>query len=336
MESISGKRILITGASGFIGSHLADRLVREGAFVGALSRTEGRLRALENRPAIQFIRCDLTSIERTRQAVKQFSPNILYHLAGHTDGPEDFDRCQTNINSNIQCTVSLLEAFRVAGGRTFIYGDSTKVYGDSPAPYRSDTPLRPLSSYAIAKAAGWQFCQLYQRLYGSNVISVRPTMIYGPRQNHNLITNVAEGVLEGRAELALMGGLQTRDPLYIDDALDAFVAIAQNSETLRGSVLNMSGGDERTVAEIASTVVELMGSVTRVVPRADQARPTDTMRSCCDNDEAKRLLNWQPKTTLRDGLQNTINYLVVALQTERAVDNSDSHRPAALRKTSIG
>ena len=317
VESLNGKRVLVTGASGFIGSHLADRLVREGAIVGALSRTEGQLEALHSRPAIEFIPCDLGLPEQTHDAVQRFSPGVLYHFAGYPDGQETFERFRRNICSNIECTLNLLEAFRCVGGKTFVYGDSTKAYGDSPAPYTSDTPLRPLSSYAITKAAGWQFCQLYRRLYGTNIISVRPTMIYGPRQNYNLITYVVETVLEGRPEVPLMGGLQTRDPLYIDDALEAFVAIAENSANLSGHVLNLGGGDEQTVAHIAGMVVALMGSATRVVTRADQARPTDTARSSCDNAEAKRLLGWQPKTSLHNGLQKAIESLVMSLQSKR-------------------
>jgi nucleoside-diphosphate-sugar epimerase len=318
VNSVKGKRVLVSGASGFIGSHLVDRLVREGAIVSALSRTEGQLAAIASRPAVEFIPCDLTQVEQTRNALESFSPAIVYHFAAYPDGQETFERFRNNISSNIESTVNLLEAFRSSGGETFVFGDSTKAYGDSPAPYTSDTPLRPLSSYAIAKAAGWQFCELYRRLYGTNVVSVRPTMIYGPRQNYNLITYVVQAVLSGQSEIPLMGGMQTRDPLYIDDALEAIIAISQTSGHLSGRVINLAGGDEQTVVDIARMIVELMGSTARIVPRADQARPTDTTRSSCDNAEAKLSLNWEPHTSLREGLQRTIQSLVPPLKAQNS------------------
>jgi nucleoside-diphosphate-sugar epimerase len=310
VNSVTGKRVLVTGASGFIGSHLVERLVRDGAIVSALSRTEGQLAELAGRLSVEFFACDLAQTEQTRRLLESCSPSIVYHFAAYPDGQETFERFRNNITANIESTVNLLEAFKSAGGKTFVFGDSTKAYGDSPAPYTSHTPLQPLSSYAIAKAAGWQFCELYRRLYGTNVVSVRPTMIYGPRQNYNLITYVVQAVLKGQSEIPLMGGLQTRDPLYIDDALEAFVAIGQSSDHLSGRVVNLAGGDERPIVDIARMVVELMGSTARIVPRADQARPTDTTRSSCDNGEAKMLLNWEPGTSLRDGLQRTIRSLV--------------------------
>ncbi|HEY7617800.1 MAG TPA: NAD-dependent epimerase/dehydratase family protein, partial [Terriglobales bacterium] len=172
----TGKRVLVTGGSGFLGSHLVEHLVREGATVAALARTEGKLAAITPPPDYLFLRCDLTDEEQARRAIEGFAPQILYHFASHPDGRESFEQANAAIRGNLLATLNALEAFRRCGGQLFVYGDSCKVYGDCQVPYRASMPLKPTSSYAISKAAGWQLCELYRRQYGLACVSVRPTL----------------------------------------------------------------------------------------------------------------------------------------------------------------
>jgi UDP-glucose 4-epimerase len=282
--------------------------------VAALARSEGKLAAITPPPNYLFLRCDLTDEEQARRAIEGFAPQILYHFASHPDGRESFEQANAAIRGNLLATLNALEAFRRCGGQLFVYGDSCKVYGDCQVPYRASMPLKPTSSYAISKAAGWQLCELYRRQYGLACVSVRPTLIYGPRQNTNLISFVARCVAEGRQEVRMDGGEQTRDPLFIDDALDAFRAVGEAGTKLAGAVINIGGGHERRVVDLAREVLAVLGSSVPVVADDSRLRTTEMQRSYCDNSEAATLLGWEPATPLRAGLERTL------LQAEPAPD----------------
>ena len=124
---------------------------------------------------------------------------------------------------------------------------------------------------------------------------------------------MVERVLDGATEVRLDGGSQTRDPLFIDDAVDAFLAAARLGESLNGRVVNLGGGQETSVQDLAQLTVELTGSKARVVCCPARARPTEMWRSFCDNAEAQEMTGWRPQTPLRAGLQKTIDYLVASL-----------------------
>ena len=309
-SGLSGKRVLVTGAGGFIGSHLVERLISHEVEVAALDMAEGRLAFLPVRTGFRFLQCDLRDSASTLREVGLFDPHIIYHLASHPDGHEDFSQIESSIKGTLCTTVNVLEAFRnCCNAELFVYGDSTKAYGDSNVPYRQAMPLQPLSSYGIAKAAGWQFCEMYRRVHALPSVSVRPTVIIGPRQAFNLIDYVVGCVLAGKEAVRLDGGDQTRDPLYIEDALDAYLAVACAGTRLSGQAINISGGAEYTVREIASTVVRLMGAAVPVVCVPCFRRPTDTERSWGDNAEAAKLLGWRPRTNLEEALRTTIQSL---------------------------
>lgn len=314
-----GKRVLVTGASGFLGSHLVDRAAREGAIVGALARTEGKLALLERRATVLHLRCDLCDPAETMATVRAFAPHIVFHLAAHPDGTETFDQAHTVVRANVLGTLNLLEAFRLCSGEIFVYGDSCKVYGNGDVPYRSSMPLRPTSSYAIGKVAGWELCQMYWRLYGVATVSVRPTLIYGARQGFNIISYVVRRVLDGAREISIDGGDQTRDPLFVADAMNAFVAIATAGQSLAGAVINIGGQNEIRVIDLARLVLDVMNSPIPVVAEPQRMRPTEIMRSFCDNAEAFELLAWRSETGLRDGLAQTVQPVAEALGALRAV-----------------
>lgn len=311
-----GRRILVTGAGGFLGSHLVEHLLREGAQVGALDRVEGKLAKIECPQPFTFMQCNLANPSEALAAILSFEPQILFHLAAHPDGPEDFTRAQMAIQQNLALTLHALEGFRRCGGELFIYGDSSKVYGDGAVPYCQKQRPRPLSSYAIAKAAGWEFCQLYGRVHGVACVSIRPTMLYGPRQGVNLFAHVVNCVLRHQECIELAGGDQTRDPLFIEDAVSAYLRVARLGPALAGQVINIGGGDERTVQQLAQCVVEMMGASTRIAPAAHSRRSPERPRSYCDNMEARQLIQWRPLTDLRRGLRLTIQDLTARLSSD--------------------
>lgn len=308
-SSLKGKRVLVTGGDGFIGSRLVERLAAERAEVLAVDQVCRRL-PLVATSGWQFEQLDLGEPDAVANCVRHFRPQLVYHLASAPDRQEDFGQVLRSVDSNLRLTIHVLEAFRLHPGELFVFADSAKVYGNSGVPHEAARELNPLSSYAIGKCASWQYCQYYQRLYGLNVVALRPTLTYGPGQPRNLMTVVVESVLEQQAVLPLAGGHQTRDPLYVDDAVSAYLAAGQRGAQLSGRAINVGGGREISVVDLVTLMIHLMGGQT--VPQADpsQIRPTETLRSYCNNTDAEKWLGWQPRVDLETGLQRTIESLL--------------------------
>ena len=306
-------RALVTGAGGFIGTALVHRLASLGMDVVAVSRRPGRLDPSSG--AYRFFSCDLRSPEQVSSVVAQTQPQVVYHLAAHADASESGKQVQACIQHNIVGLANLLDAIMALPAVSLVYGDSAKVYGNGNVPYRAEQALQPLSSYGASKEAGWRLIDLYRRVHGLQATGLRPTLVYGPGQGFNLFTYLINAVHSGRAEIPLDGGTQTRDPLYIDDLIEAFVAAGQNVRQLNGMNLPVGGNREMSVEEIARATVRLLGGDQKVVVRPGSVRPTETMRSWCDNSEATELLGWVPRTSFEDGVLKTARHLIGAIET---------------------
>jgi nucleoside-diphosphate-sugar epimerase len=307
-HSLKNQKVLVTGASGFVGPALVKRLLDDGAIVSTLSRTPGRLSMLEQKYCYQFFSCDLTDKQATLEVLSEVNPQVVFHLASLPDGPESYEHSLQVIESNLNGTVNLLEGFRRVGGMLFVYGDSTKSYGNSGVPYLEANPWYPNSSYAITKAAGWSFCLMYANIHDFSTVSVRSTMLYGPGQSFNLFSFLIQSLRKGVLEIPIAGGLQTRDPLYIDDAVDAYIMSAKKE--LSGRIINIGGGVERSVKDLSELVVRLAGYDTPIICNPADARSTEIWNSYCDNIEARKLTGWSPNHSIEEGLLKTIDYLM--------------------------
>ena len=322
-KSIDGKRILVTGAAGFIGSHLVESLQQSGANVLGVDRCcAQRTSELANSEAVSanplrdaqsgarfpvaVQTLDLSVSADVFSVFEDFRPEYVYHLAFTPDGPEDFQQVMRTIDGGISITVNLLEAFRQYPGRLFVFGDSSKVYGDPGVSYRESLPVDPLSSYAIAKNTAWEFCKYHHRLYGSQVVSIRPTIVYGPGQPKNLIAYVIDELLHGRTKIKLLGGRQTRDPLHCDDLIRAYFALPGRAKQVANRVVNVGGSNEISVVDLVRMIAELMAVDVQVEIDDSQLRPTDSSRSFCNNEDAARLLDWRPEIDLESGLRQII------------------------------
>jgi nucleoside-diphosphate-sugar epimerase len=310
LKEFAGRRLLIIGGSGFVGSRLGIALDALGAQVASFSRTRGMLDETGAARTVRLLTGDILDAQQTLAAFLEFRPHVVVHLAAHPDAAETLSQAQESVRVGGIGTVNVLEAFRRSGGDLLVYGDSSKVYGNCPVPYRESLRPNPTSSYAIGKATGWEMCTLYRNLYGVHSISVRPTLIYGPGQRFNLFSYLVESVLKGAAEIKLDGGQQTRDPLFIDDAVAAYIATIRAGSRISGRVINIGGGAEIGVEALARLVVRMMGGNQSVVAVAGRARPTEIWRSYCDNVEARALIGWSPAFDLARGLEITIRDLV--------------------------
>jgi UDP-glucose 4-epimerase len=312
--SARNRRVVVTGGNGFIGRHLIEKLVALGDDVLNISRTSPFEQY--NRESYQSKVLDLSHANDVMHAIKEFNPETIFHLASRADAKESYEHSINSANDNLVGTINLLEAFsKSSNAKSFIYGDSVKVYGNSPPPYRNDSQTKPNSAYAISKLAGWSFCELYSCRNAFNCISVRPTLVFGERQPMNIIQFVIESILSGRKEITLMGGNQTRAPLYIEDALNAYLHAELIAEESNLETMIISGDTELSIASLTQMIATLMNSNISIVEQAEKLRETEIIRSYVDLDQTYKNFNWQPKYTLEEGLRATIKHLTLGTST---------------------
>jgi nucleoside-diphosphate-sugar epimerase len=302
---LQNERIAVVGGTGFIGSHLVEHLVRVGSRVVVLSRSKrGFDRLASVSGEFELARCDITDRASLLSVMSKLRPRIVFHLAGAADAAENFAQMADSIRQNTLGTVHLMEAAAIAGVELVVYGDSSKDYGNCTVPYRMAQPDQPICSYAIAKAAGWNLCRLASATTGVAVCAVRPTFVYGPRQNWNLISYVCQCVESG-SPIRLQGGAQTRDPLYVEDAVRALMAVATCRQAWDHAI-PIGGGREIAVTGLCQEVLRALGRECEVLPGANAPRMTEIWRSFCDNTEAFELLGWLPAVGLAEGLGLTL------------------------------
>ena len=148
--------------------------------------------------------------------------------------------------------------------------------------------------------------KLYVGLYGVKVTGIRPTLIYGPGEGFNLIEYVLNCVAENQPQIMLDGGTQTRDPLYISDAVRAYIAAADNIDSVLGKAINIGGGTEFSIHDIAAAIVSIAGGDAEIVDRPGKSRPTEIWRSACDNSDAFEKLGWTPEVTMEMGIDRVV------------------------------
>jgi nucleoside-diphosphate-sugar epimerase len=311
LDALARDRVLVTGASGFIGAALVRRLAGAGIAVAGLYRG-----AQPRGAPGEALRAGLDDAQALARAVAGFAPTLCYHLAAHPDAAESLDHSTAVLRTNVLGTLNLLEALRVQGGVRLVYGCSVKVYGNGPVPYRADQAPAPNSSYAVSKSAARDMVELYRQLHGLASVTLRPTLVYGPGQGPNLLRFVASKLREGAADIPLMSGSQTRAPVYLDDAVEAFLragAALEAGGAADGAVLPIGGPEELAVIDLVRRMAQVAGRPLTPVLVESDVRPTEIFRSAADNSAAAETIGWAPATPLDEGLRLTLEAEGVAL-----------------------
>ena len=310
MAGLSSSRVLVTGAAGFIGSHLTRRLVAEGAEVHALSDMVSSVyptRLIDLRGKITLHEGNVADRTAMEAIAKEVRPGIVFHLAAYTHVGKSWYRVDECIQSNIQGTVNLLLALEDTGYERFIYTGTSEIYGDIDVPFREDAKVNPISPYAVSKYAGERFCRMYQQGLGWPIVCVRPFNAYGPAQSPDRI--IPETIVRAmrKQELLLTTGRQTREFNYVEDIADGYVRLAM-TPGIEGELFNIGGGEEVTIRECVEQIIDLLGNPIEPKFGALEHRPNEIWRMYCDSSKAREALGWTPGHTLREGLAKTIEW----------------------------
>jgi nucleoside-diphosphate-sugar epimerase len=310
VDDLAGVRVLVTGATGFIGSHLTRRLVEGGALVHALTSTVSSVypvRLVDLRDRITLHGGNLTDSGAMSSVVELADPRIVFHLGAYTHVGKSWDRVDECIQTNIHGTVSLLQALARTRYERFVYTSTSEVYGDVPVPFTEDAVVAPLSPYSVSKYAGEHFCRMLHKGKSWPIVVVRPFNAYGPAQSPDRV--IPEIIVKGlrREPLAMTEGRQTREFNHVGDLVEGFL-LAAGVEGIEGEVFNLGGGEEVSMRHIAETTLALMGNP--IVPEfgALPNRPTEIWSMRSDVSKARARLGLPAPRPLEVGLRETIDW----------------------------
>jgi nucleoside-diphosphate-sugar epimerase len=288
-----GQRVLVTGATGFLGSRLCEVLEDMGIEIHGVSRT-ARLEF----GSIRWWKADLTNINSVRALWKEVRPDAVFHLSALSTAAPDVQLVLPTLNSILVSSLNILLVSAEQGCRRVLLPASlTEPAGASEV---------PTSPYAAAKSAASAYAQMFHALYGVPVVLVRPFMTYGPRQDiHKLVPYVTLSLLNGQSP-KISSGKSEADWIYVDDVVDGFVLAAQTPK-LEGSAVDLGCGELVSVRDIVTHIVRLTGVGITPTFGAIPERPLERARSA-DTEGAFSRLGWKPKTALVDGLARTVEW----------------------------
>jgi NAD dependent epimerase/dehydratase len=305
--------ILVTGAGGFIGSHLTEELLRLGANVRAFVRYTsggqiGNLKYVDqSSDNLKIFMGDLKDPYACRTALKDV--NYVFHLASVISIPYSYINPREYFDNNLYPILNILQAAQDLDIEAVIHTSTSEVYGSAEiVPIPETHPLKAQSPYSASKIAADKVVESFYRTFDSPVVTVRPFNTYGPRQSiRAVIPTVITQALS--KEVILLGDSRpTRDFLYVKDTVNGFIEIAKEARRLFGKTLNLGTGVEVSIEKIVTLIKQISDSKAKVVFDATRIRPTksEVDRLCADTKLVKKELKWKPKLTLEEGLTETI------------------------------
>jgi len=299
---------LVTGGAGFIGSHLAEELVRRGDRVRVVdSLITGKRQNLAHIPGVEFVEGDLADIDVARRAVE--GVEFVLHQAALPSVPRSVQDPVTSNRANVDATLNVLVAARDAGVRRVVYAGSSSAYGDTPTLPKVETmPTSPLSPYALQKLVGEQYGQMFTRLYGLETVTIRYFNVFGPRQDPSspysgVISIFISALCEGRRPTIYGDGEHTRDFTYVANVVDG-VLRAVHAPEASGEVINVATSGRVSLNQLFRAVRDLVGA--DVEPIYGSPRAGDVRDSQADIGKARRLLGYEPLVPFESGLEKTI------------------------------
>ena len=314
---IKNSAVLVTGAGGFIGSHLTEQLVRRGArvrcFVRYNSRNDpGLLRMLpyEIQESVEIVMGDLRDPDGVRQAVDDME--IVFHLGAIIPIPYSYVHPREVMATNIGGTLNVLLAAREVGVRRVIHTSTSEVYGTAEyVPIDEKHPLNAQSPYSASKIAADKLAESFHLSYDLPVVTIRPFNTYGPRQSDRAVipTIITQALTQDQVLLGAMH--PRRDLTYVADTVSGFIAATTVENNVEGQTINLGYGEDISISDLAQRIVQLTARDIEIVFDASRIRPprSEVQQLLADNSQASQLLGWQPQVNLDQGLQTTIEWI---------------------------
>lgn len=316
MLSLQNKRVLVTGAGGFIGSHLVEKLVSLGASVRAFVRYNSRgdvgllgLADRQVRAAVEVVSGDLRDPLAMDQAVK--GCDIVFHLGALIAIPYSYLHPYEVAETNVMGTLNVLSACRERGVSRLVHTSTSEVYGTARyAPIDEPHPLQGQSPYSASKIGADKLVESFHLSFGLPAITVRPFNTFGPRQSARAVipTIITQALANDTIRLGSLD--TTRDFTFVDDTVSGFICAAQ-SEGVEGLTVNLGTGREVTIGELARQIIARVGTQARIELDPARLRPADSevLRLISDNTLARERLGWSPEVPLEAGLDRTIEWV---------------------------
>lgn len=313
---IAGKKVLVTGAAGFIGSHLVEELLNRGAIVRAMIRYNsgsslGNLAFLGmgQQQSLEITAGNVDDSDFVFRAVE--GVDIVMHLAALIAIPYSYVAPRSYVRTNVEGTLNVLEAARRLQAGRVVHTSTSEVYGTAlREPIDEDHPLQGQSPYSASKIGADKLAESYHRSFGTPVVTLRPFNTFGPRQSARAFipTIISQALERDQVEL---GSLDPhRDMTYVSDTVDGFIRAA-TQPGIEGETINLGTGESHSIGDFAERILALMGAnkPLRLDPRRLRPAASEVRKLVSDNGKARRLLDWQPRTRLDDGLLQTIAFI---------------------------
>jgi NAD dependent epimerase/dehydratase len=308
-------KVLLTGADGFIGSHLTEMLVSEGYQVKALSQYNsfnnwGWLEDVNCKEHIEVLTGDIRDPHYCKNITNDV--DIIYHLAALIAIPYSYVAPDSYVDTNIKGTLNICQAAKENGNIRMIHTSTSEVYGTAQyVPIDEKHPIQPQSPYSATKIAADAMAISFYNSFKLPVTIVRPFNTYGPRQSARaVIPTIITQIANGLKEIKLGDLTPTRDFNYVEDTCRGFLSIAENDQTI-GETINIGSNFEITIADTLNLIKNLMGSDIKFITDEQRLRPekSEVFRLWCDNTKIEKLTGFKPRIDIREGLQKTIDWI---------------------------
>ena len=308
MDKFRGKRVVVTGGSGFIASHLVRRLVEGGAEVSVVTKYNSvidnvRLAALWEK--VTPIEADLRNSDSLAQ-IKNLKPDIVYHFAAYNHVGDSFLHVNESMTANANGTANLMEVCK--DFERFVYISTSEVYGyQTECPFVETMTPFPTSPYAVGKYSGELYARMKWHVTKQPIVVIRPFNAFGPYQSPRAI--IAEMIIKCLRGQTIKStpGTQTRDFNFVSNLVDGFI-LAATEESAVGEVINIGSGHEISIKDLILKIHKLTNSKSELQIGALENRPTEIWRMAADSGKAKKLLDWTSKVSLDEGLEKTIQW----------------------------
>ena len=303
-DDLASQRMLVTGASGFIGSHLVRRLAGAGTEVHAVSRSRA-----DGDDGTRWWQADLADMAAARAVAEAVRPDVIFHLAGHVMGGTSLEQVGPTFRSNLQSTVNIgTLAAELGCRRLLLAGSAYEASVGNPG-------ATPVSPYAVAKLAAGVYADMFHSLYGVPMVTLRINLTYGPAQRDlkKLIPYVILSLLRGEAP-RLMSGKRQVDWVYVDDVVEAFVSAAA-TDAIDGLTLDVGSGQLVSIRETVERIQRIVGSKSEPEFGALSGGPAEDFQVRSNPEGTRRVIGWAPTIDLDEGLRRTVAWYREQLET---------------------